>query len=1470
MVFKRKAMVLALLAMCVECSTAFANSPLTQKLIEQAHFWEQRGRDDNAADAWRKVLKVDANNIEALVALGIFDAHSGNAELAKSHLNKLIEIKAGSAQIRLVEKAISLGTGGGKSQLENARRLAQQGDTEAAAESYRQLGDASRLKGDAAFEYYQVLAGTKTGYAEAKRGLEKLTKENPSNHKYALAYAQVLTYRETSRPEGLALLENLSNKAEVSKQAEEAWRQALTWMGLQSSNSKYFRSYLEKHPQDKTIQDKLASVNRPARSNASEERRPVNKPKPESPLAKGSALGFKALDANDVPTAEKEFQALIKSHPKDPVGYGGMGLVKMRQEEFIEARKFLQKALDLSSAKAKSNWKQAFDGANYWALIEDARTAFEDADSAKGIALLRKAIEINGTEPSGILQLAEALQAENDMAGAEENFKRVFNADKKEMRALDGLIGIYVLQKRLSDLEALGEYLLPRHLAIVANLKSEQMAVQAKQLESAGDIIGAQRVLEDAVLIKPEDAWLRMSLAKIYLKRDMAPQAQALLDALTNVEKPDAEALYVSALLSQMQQLWWEGLQTLERVPANARKPEMFALQKQLWIRVQLDRIDLLNKRGYVDQVRDILTQIEAAAGTDSEYIGTLAALYIKLGDTERGFAMIRQAVQNTQQPSASLLLQYASTLMQANQEAELEAVMRKVAAMPKLQEDEVKSFRQLQKALSMRYSERAREAKDYAAAYAYIQPYLIETPDDNLLLLTLARIYSSAGDTEPAKELYTKVLETDPDNPEVLQGLVFAAIQIKDFSGAENYLEKLMRMQPENPRFIALAGNVARAQGHNSKALGYFKKALALEQAQRPLSGAGVDGLRLVTPGSVANNLNNFKVNPFAERKADAVPAAAQVAVQPTVVTAAPRTPPVLKEVPQLGPQYAAVASPAAKLPAANSSATTSAAVAPVAAVAAAPASAAMIKATPVTPTVPAAAVNSGMAASSNVVSKPASAPVLLNVPSAPPATPATPATPAVSVAPSPTPTVSRNNPVPATPVVSGYAASGAEVKNAAPLTSVTGRKANSVTSTSSVSPEEAALIKEIDALNELNRSEVTAGFSARARSGQSGLSQLKDLETPIEAHITTLGYGQFGLKVIPVVIDAGTLQLNDANIAGQFGRNAILNEQAKFAKVAFSTQARTRGLSDASSIEQVAKGVALNMSYELAGVKLDVGSSPLNFPIQNVVGGLRWSTQSDGLNFSAELSRRSVTDSYLSYAGAKDSLYGLNWGGVTRNGLRLDASYDGEDGGVYGALGLYGINGKNVVKNTQVDAGAGIYWRAYRTKDTTVTTGLGLNSSFYKKNLRYFTYGHGGYFSPQSYVALNVPLEISGRYGKLSYQAGASVGVQHFREDATPYYPLISADQTELELFAAANPALNIASSYAGQSHTGLQYKISGALEYLLSPHFTLGGRFSADNSGDFTDASGMLYIRYTFEPRRGQVAFPPIAPKPYYLGN
>ncbi|MFZ6659204.1 cellulose synthase subunit BcsC-related outer membrane protein, partial [Undibacterium sp. TJN19] len=86
-----------------------------------------------------------------------------------------------------------------------------------------------------------------------------------------------------------------------------------------------------------------------------------------------------------------------------------------------------------------------------------------------------------------------------------------------------------------------------------------------------------------------------------------------------------------------------------------------------------------------------------------------------------------------------------------------------------------------------------------------------------------------------------------------------------------------------------------------------------------------------------------------------------------------------------------------------------------------------------------------------------------------------------------------------------------------------------------------------------------------------------------------------------------------------------------------------RQQGLSSVATLDQEAKGVALNLSYELAGVRADIGSSPIGFPVQNIVGGLRWSGSDDGASLGIEIARKSVTDSYLSYAGAKDSLYGL-----------------------------------------------------------------------------------------------------------------------------------------------------------------------------------------------------------------------------------
>jgi hypothetical protein len=166
-------------------------------------------------------------------------------------------------------------------------------------------------------------------------------------------------------------------------------------------------------------------------------------------------------------------------------------------------------------------------------------------------------------------------------------------------------------------------------------------------------------------------------------------------------------------------------------------------------------------------------------------------------------------------------------------------------------------------------------------------------------------------------------------------------------------------------------------------------------------------------------------------------------------------------------------------------------------------------------------------------------------------------------------------------------------------------------------------------------------------------------------------------------------------------------------------------------------------------------------------------------------------------------------------------------------------------------------------------LTTGINLTTFFYDKNLSYYTYGQGGYFSPQRYVAVGLPVDWSARSGHLSYQLSGSIGVQNFKQNDSPYFPLGSADQSALVAYANANPSYGISTVYQGQSHSGVAYKLNGGAEYQVSPNIFIGGRLSVDNSGDYTENIGMLYWRYFFEPQTKPLAFPPTPVKSYFQG-
>ncbi len=285
---------------------------------------------------------------------------------------------------------------------------------------------------------------------------------------------------------------------------------------------------------------------------------------------------------------------------------------------------------------------------------------------------------------------------------------------------------------------------------------------------------------------------------------------------------------------------------------------------------------------------------------------------------------------------------------------------------------------------------------------------------------------------------------------------------------------------------------------------------------------------------------------------------------------------------------------------------------------------------------------------------------------------------------------------------------------------------------------------------------------------------------------------------------------------------------------------------------------GVGVGVRYRNGGFSADVGSTPIGFQEQNLVGGVGYRGElGDTVSWSAEASRRAVTDSVLSFAGAQDGRSGREWGGVTSTGLSLSATADNGLLGGYANLAAHRLQGNNVADNDHRQVDLGFYVHALETEHQSLTAGVNLTTMQYDKNLSGFTYGHGGYFSPQDYVDLGFPVHWSGRTAgqAVNWKVDASVGVQHFSTDASPYFP------TDPTLQQAAYDAASLAALlglvnrytdpvYAGESRTGVSYNLSGAAEWQVAPQLFLGGRLTFNNARDYNQFSSNLYLRFVMD--------------------
>lgn len=1580
-------------AMASPDALAQASKDPLNVLIDQGKYWQSHHRGDLAEQAWQKVLRIDPKQPDALYGMGMVLADRKDGAGAQQYLARLKAVAP--SYPNLDELGRRLGESSLRDQTVNdARRLAQSGQSASAVEEYQRALNGKPATPELQLEYYQALSATPQGWDQARRGLEQLARDNPDDPRYALAYAQHLTYRDSTRRDGIARLQKLAGDSTVGASAKKSWRQALLWLDARPSDAALYEAYLQGATDDAAVKARFESMvqqDRTARDRAQEN---------AAVDARGRIIadGFAALDRGDLGTARAKFSSVLATSPNDTDALGGMGIAALKQEHFAEARNYLERA---SRSGNPARWKTALDSATYWTYTSDAIGARSNGEFAKAKSLFERAIALNPSDVTAQVLLGEMLLSNGDPAGAEQAYRMALRRQADNPDAIRGLVGALAAQGRGDEALQFANQLNTEQQSKaggINRLRGEAQAAQARAAEARGDLGSARSLFEDALLNDPDDPWLRLDLARIYVRQGAVANARSMMDGLLAAHPDMTDALYASALLSAETQDWAAGLAQLERIPAAQRTDAMTTLQHRLWVHQQADLATRMARNGQSQQALATLRAAEPVAGNSPELIGVIAAAYQQAGDPNRALSLVRSAM-NAAPGNTDLLLQYAGILSATQQEGELGTVMRRLASM-QLTPQQRTDFGNLNLGIVIKQCDAVRQRGDLASAYDVIAPWLAAMPDNPDLQAALGRLYSSAGDDRNALASYRVALQRKPDDLNLLQATISAAAGAKQFSYAESLANQALAAAPGDPGVLATVGRMYRAEGKLSLASTYLQRSLVA--ANTPLMA---NGPRANAPGNVPRGWEVAMrrigatplpgTNPFEGKTATITPTDADnAALGQSGFNAAraslpysqsslpsqtvPNYPPPSQPVPYVAP-YTAPAQPYvpnaaptavpynAPRPGAdtdgygqetNGSSQSGAPLQPYPGQG--QAQMPPTQQAPQQQYSPAYPQQSGYPQQGGYPQQ-AQYPQQAPYPQQPDgyATTPWPMSPAAreaqanagsmqqprytgSATSTKRPTnkkqsASKSNrnaqayaqapygqgqgypqqqqpyygqqpypqqqgyaqqpyqpvppqqayaqqpyqPVPPQQAYgqqayqaypnqgSGYYAQQQQPYIPQPPTGYAqpyyaqqpGANGNggSYPQPNVANTQTLGVAEELAQVNREQASTVSGGIVFRNRTGEDGLSTLTDIEAPVQGRIKA-GNGHIVVTATPVTLDAGTAASNLSTLA-RFGAGLSTSTSAT---------AAVAGTNNYGS--QTASGVGLSVGYEGRSFSGDIGVTPLGFPEKNIVGGLQYNGAiTDKVSYSLAIARRAVTDSLLSYAGARDSASGLEWGGVTSNGGLASLAWDDGTNGLYVNAAYQHYMGYNVASNNAVKGGGGVYTRLFKDADQTLTVGVNTTLMTYNKNLSYYTYGQGGYFSPQQYMILNLPVEWTGRNGQFTYDVKGSIGVQHYRQDASNYFPLNDGSSRQSDAAAEAKligTGVDSGAVYPGQSKTGVSYSLSAVGEYQLAPQLAFGATASLGNAYEYREWLAAVYVRYSFSKQTGLQPFPPTPLSSPYL--
>ncbi len=821
---------------------SFAQDAAIQTLIDQGQYWQAKGDAERAAQAWNKLLLIDPADGRALYALAMIDLEAKRLDGAREYLAKIRASDPNSQFIAILEQDIRLKSGNNLKLLEEARALQSSGDSAKSVARYKQALGGKPPTGEMAVEYYKTACDSVIACEDSVRALEQLPKDAPNKSEIELAIAWNLTRipDRKKRIDGIERLSRIALAPNAQSFVTDYWRKGLMWLEpVSPADGPLFATYLKANPSDTEI--RRLYENGLKQYQVSPSRINVNTP---------LNSGFKALDRGDRAFAESEFSKRLDTAPNDADAIGGLGVIRMQQNNLVEAQKLLTQAVSMQGGQA---WTSALNSVRYLTLVEQANTAQRAGEMARARTLLQQATRLDPKQNSAQISLASIHLELNEYDAAEKIYRGLLIKNKNDGPALRGLIEVLAKSNKLDQARQLLQTVNPAQVGGIDQmnqLKAAYSSALARDAMKRGDWLSAVAALEVSMSNDQDNPWIRLELAQIYMKQGRPAQARELFDSLmarqlATGQSNTPSALYAGALLAGERRDWAGALQLVERIPAKDRNTDMIALQKRAQIFVQISLAVSLAQQDRRSQALAVMSQTQSAIGNNAEFLGAVASAYAEIGDPATGLNLVRQAMSRGPQPSTEVMLQYGALLLRTNQDIECARVLKEINAR-KLTASDRKGFEDLLFTYSVRQAELLRERGDLTEASSRLLPLLAQRPDDTQANLLQARLLAASGKSENAVAIFKQLVQKNPDSVDVQLGAAQVGLQVNDSSYAELSIQNALALAPDDAQVSASAARLYSAEGKLSRAEELFERAVII-QANTVKSLQSLDSLQPV-----------------------------------------------------------------------------------------------------------------------------------------------------------------------------------------------------------------------------------------------------------------------------------------------------------------------------------------------------------------------------------------------------------------------------------------------------------------------------------------------------------------------------------------------------------------------------------------------------------------------------------------------